>query len=157
MCSAAGVVGSSAHHEQGRFPLSSSSSTPWTYLHCYQVTPMVSWIFHCSHLLHTTHFLQVHSGSSRQGVIFQKEIDASRCLPQIISYFLNDIPDYHDLTYGVRLWDSWDGFCVCVGRCVIIHTRIVQPGRCKRKRGRPAIDVLLVGGIQLGIRIVLIG
>ncbi|KAH9075768.1 hypothetical protein EDB83DRAFT_2218397, partial [Lactarius deliciosus] len=36
VCSAAGVVGawSSAHHEQGRFLLSSPSSPSWTYLHC---------------------------------------------------------------------------------------------------------------------------
>jgi hypothetical protein len=51
------------------------------------------------------------------------------------------------------------GSRVCVGRCVNIISCTVQrsenTGRCKR--GRPAIDVLLVGGIQLGIRIVLIG
>ncbi|KAH8992060.1 hypothetical protein EDB92DRAFT_1991166 [Lactarius akahatsu] len=36
VCSAAGVVGawSSAHHEQGRFLLSSPSSPSWTYPHC---------------------------------------------------------------------------------------------------------------------------
>ena len=140
VCSAAGVVGawSSAHHEQGRFPLLSPSSTLWTHLHCHQVTRQVSGIFH-SHLLDDTYFPQAPSGSSRQGWI-----GASRCLPRIISFFLSLISDYHG---WLHLLYSWDGSCVCVGRGVDIHTCTSDnAGRCKREHTffLKSIDVLLV-------------
>jgi hypothetical protein len=103
--------------------------------------------------LHNTHFLQAHSGTSRQGVFFQEETGPNRCLPQIISYFISNS---HDLTYSAGC--GIPGMGVVFVFCVNIHTCTAQPSKNRErcKRGCPAIDVLLVGAIQLGI-IVLIG
>ncbi|KAI9445487.1 hypothetical protein H4582DRAFT_1915769 [Lactarius indigo] len=105
VCSAAGVVGA------GRILLPSLSSASWTYLHCCQATP------------------QVHSGSSRRGMISQRGVGASRCLPRI---------NYHGLTYETRELGS------CV-RDVDIHTHTARPFRKCRGVNKP-VNVLF--GIQ---------